>query len=573
MYSFIDVDMSTLTELHDPQLNIAGINYITWANGGQWPEIHKDYGFVQVNWNHGTCNEVEIGLSSFYVFIVPGIAILIGLIRYFMHIELFDKILSQRHHYFLDYTVGGTLLILSFIGICIAVLLTSLTQYPEITTMITAVGKLSLMSFWLALLPSSKTCCFVWLTSVPFERSIKYHKNISYFAIITSIIHLILTAMKSLDLVISGEITYWKRVIPLNGLIAFIIFCSMSLLAFEPIRRAKFEAFILTHQIYPIGIYFICIHVQYAYIGFLPGAFLHAIDICVFIYGWFIRLSARIEAYGGITIIEIESSRAQYEPGCYYFLNIPRISLIEWHPFSVSSSTLHKITFHIKALNSNTFTRNLYDVIRTSLNSSDGEKYMKICICGPYGHISLKIDEYSAITCLVGGIGITPMLTMMEYILQNIDKYNNLILLDLRWVIREIDLLKHFGTRIGEILLSQISHTNIRIHVTIYITNESVIDDARNSIEIRRFKDHPRFTLMNGRPPIQKIVYVLSKLIMPASLSVISPAPVLDLDQTTRVVRPSKGCILICGPASMTKEASVYATKAGVDFHAEVFAF
>ena len=55
----------------------------------------------------------------------------------------------------------------------------------------------------------------------------------------------------------------------------------------------------------------------------------------------------------------------QHEPGQYVYINIPAISVLEWHPFTLSSapadaagsSSVGASTLHIKGMGAGTFTQ------------------------------------------------------------------------------------------------------------------------------------------------------------------------------------------------------------------------
>ena len=74
-----------------------------------------------------------------------------------------------------------------------------------------------------------------------------------------------------------------------------------------------------------------------------------------------------------------------YEPGQYCFIRIHSIDTIEYHPFSVSSAPLEKITsFHVRALGD--WSNRLMEMASTT----DGLK-MDIHIEGPYGSPAIEL--------------------------------------------------------------------------------------------------------------------------------------------------------------------------------------
>lgn len=119
-----------------------------------------------------------------------------------------------------------------------------------------------------------------------------------------------------------------------------------------------------------------------------------------------------------------------FEAGQYAFLNIPEISTLQWHPFTISSApSEHLLRFYIKSMGPGSWTENLFQLAQTSstLNSVP-----MINIDAPYG-LGLEWKRYSLTQCLkllryrrliiiVGGVGVTPALSILEELYQQCSK-------------------------------------------------------------------------------------------------------------------------------------------------------
>ena len=88
------------------------------------------------------------------------------------------------------------------------------------------------------------------------------------------------------------------------------------------------------------------------------------------------------------------------------YINVPDISPLEWHPFSISSAAEDEVTtHHIKTLGPGTFTHRLAEV--TAEASAEGRLgQLRVNIDGPYG-VPLEYQRYEKIIFVAGGIGIT----------------------------------------------------------------------------------------------------------------------------------------------------------------------
>jgi hypothetical protein len=111
-------------------------------------------------------------------------------------------------------------------------------------------------------------------------------------------------------------------------------------------------------------------------------------------------------------MVKISSdSLPHYQPGQYFFINIPCISLNEWHPFTASAVLDDGILLYIKSMGKpqgapKSWTSKLADLARRGL----AHEVPMLRLSGPFGHINL--DGYETILLFAGGIGITPMIAI-----------------------------------------------------------------------------------------------------------------------------------------------------------------
>jgi predicted ferric reductase len=90
--------------------------------------------------------------------------------------------------------------------------------------------------------------------------------------------------------------------------------------------------------------------------------------------------------------------------GQFVFIAVLELGLLDWHPFSISSSPGQKVvTIHIQKVGG--WTSALHDLVQTKEDIS-------ILIEGPFGNIGVDLSSnryHSMIMLASGGIGITPM--------------------------------------------------------------------------------------------------------------------------------------------------------------------
>ncbi len=115
---------------------------------------------------------------------------------------------------------------------------------------------------------------------------------------------------------------------------------------------------------------------------------------------------------------------------------MPELSHLEWHPFSISSSPHHEnVSFHIRVLGD--WTRRLEAIVGTI------EKKLVVWIDGSYGNPSIDIDsdKYKIFLMVSGGIGITPLQSITNSLLEQHSRGRPLKKLFFIWSVRDHALI------------------------------------------------------------------------------------------------------------------------------------
>ena len=115
----------------------------------------------------------------------------------------------------------------------------------------------------------------------------------------------------------------------------------------------------------------------------------------------------------GNDVVEVSfkiGSSVSYKAGDYVFLNVPAVSFLQWHPFSVTSApSAHdrRVFFHLKSCGTGSWTQ---AVIEEALKQ--GGAILKVRLDGFYGvnnGICEKLqDAKDGVILVGGGIGVTP---------------------------------------------------------------------------------------------------------------------------------------------------------------------
>jgi NADPH oxidase len=108
--------------------------------------------------------------------------------------------------------------------------------------------------------------------------------------------------------------------------------------------------------------------------------------------------------------IDILDNKLYCHSAQYVYICIPQISLLEWHPYSIANAPNENKIIYIKVLGD--WTKNLKYLIQNN------EK-IDIYFDGFYGNISKYLLEYQYILLIGGGLGITPILSILKHIYYN----------------------------------------------------------------------------------------------------------------------------------------------------------
>ncbi|KAE8729951.1 Ferric reduction oxidase 5 [Hibiscus syriacus] len=269
--------------------------------------------------------------------------------------------------------------------------------------------------------PVTRGSTLLPLVGLTSESSIKYHIWLGHVSNILFAAHTIgfIIYWAITDQMV--EILEWSKTWVSNvaGVIAIVIAVPMWVTSLPHFRRKKFELFFYTHHLYLLYIIFYVLHVGDAYFCMiLPGIFLFLIDR----YLRFLQSRQRTRLLSACVlpcgVVELNFSKT---PGLYYnptsilFVNVPRISKLQWHPFTVSSNcNMEDDQLSVVIKTQGTWSHKLYREITSSLD------HLQVSTEGPYGPNSSHFLMHECLVLVSGGSGITPFISIIrEIIFQN----------------------------------------------------------------------------------------------------------------------------------------------------------
>jgi len=127
----------------------------------------------------------------------------------------------------------------------------------------------------------------------------------------------------------------------LNGFISWVFIVVITFTSLEYFRRHHFRIFLSTHFFFVIFFAFAWLHTERIRPYLLVGAGIYAVDrLYRLLSGLLPTRVKQVTVVQKDDVIRLRFGKwclAKYRVGQYSFVNFPQISLLEWHPFSLSS--------------------------------------------------------------------------------------------------------------------------------------------------------------------------------------------------------------------------------------------
>ncbi|GFP97311.1 ferric reduction oxidase 2 [Phtheirospermum japonicum] len=275
-------------------------------------------------------------------------------------------------------------------------------------------GNLGLTFLFYPVTRGSSILPMLGLTS---EASIKYHIWLGHITMALFTAHGFLyivywTLTNRLSEILKWDDHYISNI---AGEISLLCGLGLWVTTYPNIRRKIFELFLYTHYLYVLFIIFFILH---AGIGFacimLPGFYLFMIDR----YLRFLQsrqnvrlVTARILPCETIELNFAKGRGLNYNPTSTIFINVPTISKLQWHPFTITSnSSLEQEKLSVMIKCDGSWTKKLYDAI----SSSSSVDRLQVSVEGPYGHATTNFLRHDMLVMICGGSGIAAFSSIIK---------------------------------------------------------------------------------------------------------------------------------------------------------------
>merc|ERR1712228_14667 len=403
---------------------------------------------------------------------------------------------------------------------------------------------------------------------IDFQEGIIYHKCLGFMFLICSFGHymifIVLLFKDNHIPYISIPWNYHSANFTISLMFAVLMFVIIPIFCiiacFEYFRRNHFEIFYYLHlygaQVLIISILF---HAHNAWYYLLPSLILQMFERLYRLYnGTQIAQIINLEHISNvITKLEIviphkysfasgKWSAMNNHPSVklcqYVFINIPNISMLQWHPFSISNPLHHSSTvFFIKNMNRG-WTQSL-NKMASKLRSIE---HLNVAIEGPYG-ITLDFENYQHIVLVAGGVGITPLHNIFMTLYEQIVNSKNVRIpsFELWWINKTAEAFSYYIDSFRTFQNNPVQSIKIKLLATREKKRHSVSSQASGSRSAQSRISHG-------------IEWNAQRPYLPTALSFMERYQ-------------EKGLIYVCGPKSMVDDCVQAAYNNGNHIKREYF--
>ncbi|OVA13967.1 Protein of unknown function DUF819 [Macleaya cordata] len=279
------------------------------------------------------------------------------------------------------------------------------------------IGNICLTFLFFPVARGSSVMPLVGLTS---EASIKYHIWLGHMTMTLFTAHGLSYIIYWASTHQISEMLKWQKIGISNLAGELSLLCGLAMWAtsFPRIRRKLFELFFYTHNLYILFVAFFVLHVGVSYTCImLPGFYLFMIDR----YLRFLQsrrqvrlLSSRVLPCEAVELNFSKSPGLKYTSTSTVFVNIPSISKLQWHPFTITSnSNLEPEKLSVLIKSEGSWSQKLYQI----LSSPSSIDRLDVSIEGPYGPASTHFLRHDTLVLVCGGSGITPFISIIREII------------------------------------------------------------------------------------------------------------------------------------------------------------
>ncbi|TMW58845.1 hypothetical protein Poli38472_006990 [Pythium oligandrum] len=278
-------------------------------------------------------------------------------------------------------------------------------------------------------LPATRNCMWMELFNISYANGIKYHRWLGIVTVLTAFLHGVgyywlwirqgkwkAEALPCFDCPLDSAkgVGVWINVFGELALISFVV---IGLTSIPFIRRKFYNLFYYTHHLFILAMIFAVMHFGPVIWWILPTLLLYVVSRAISSANAFApiqvkELTALDNDIVKITLHRSTQTDGHFHVGQFLYINVPALSKLQWHAFTIASSPHANpttLTLYIKSLGD--WTR---DLVTYANDCKQQDVLPTVYVDGYYGSSLGVYEEYSTLCLIGGGIGATPMFAILE---------------------------------------------------------------------------------------------------------------------------------------------------------------
>jgi len=289
---------------------------------------------------------------------------------------------------------------------------------------------------------------------------------------------------------------WWLLIKQPAGITGIIMVICMAIAYATILRRRKnFNTFWITHHLLLVMLVALCFHGMGSLLEPFQSVYWVAGPFILYLIPRIIRETncskckvIDVSLKGGnvvaLKLVKPASWNTSVKAGMYAFINVPKVSSYQWHPFTLTSAPHEDfIEFHFCQVGDwTTGVHDLLEKITTdiSIRFKDQANNLNVPtvqdlvvkVEGPIGASSQGFSDYPILVLVGAGIGVTPMISVLKQLLWEPGKMKRTFLY---WTVRDRASFDWFCTLMDEIYESDQKHV---LQIRHFLT--SIKDDERD---------------------------------------------------------------------------------------------
>lgn len=377
-------------------------------------------------------------------------------------------------------------------------------------------GFSSLYNLALLLLPVTRNGAWMEFLNISYANAVKYHRWLGIATVVMALLHVVFyywlwiregtwstNCVPCFDCPLDQE---HGRYVWFNtfGAIAMLGMLAISATSIPYMRRKLYDVFYITHNVlFVIIVVFTCLHWGPTQLWILPPLAAYLISRAVSASNMSTKVKVHECTLLSDDLLKIVLSRSteaegEYKVGQFVYLNVPAISALQWHAFTIASSPLSDASsFTILLKVHGDWTKAL---AKHTEDCKSQSIIPDIYVDGFYG-ISLKnfYTEYPVVCLIGGGIGVTPLLAILEDLSCSGRLDQKLVFI---FSFREIALLEEIHPVLMK--LKELDPQGEFFHAELFLSSnpsDQLLDQPINHERLRRLARQPtQNTTEHSRP-------------------------------------------------------------------------